>query len=196
MAVIIKLPPIFKYGVDNMTYKESLDIAFLKTDSESSDYESKLFPVLANEAQMYIAKYGTHIVRKIEIETDNVPYRMKLPKDFYKVALQGMVYADDEYKGAEYYIVDDNNIVVSEEGKFNFYYYALPTNLTQLSDEELETYEYEIAGDTHVAIPAYIGYQLVKSDDVQLAQVLMDEWNKYLSLFDGPVKTIKRKIRR
>ena len=178
-----------------MTYKESLDIAFLKTDSESSDYESKLFPVLANEAQMYIAKYGTHIVRKIEIETDNVPYRMKLPKDFYKVALQGMVYADDEYKGAEYYIVDDNNIVVSEEGKFNFYYYALPTDLTRLSDEELDNYEYEIAGDTHIAIPSYIGYQLVKSDDVQLAQILMDEWNRYLSLFDDPVKTIKRKNR-
>lgn len=196
MAVIIKLPPIFKYGVDNMTYKESLDIAFLKTDSESSDYESKLFPVLANEAQMYIAKYGTHIVRKIEIETDNTPYRMELPKDFYRVALQGMVYADDELNGAEFYIVDDNNLVIPEAGKYKFYYYALPTDITKLSDEELDNYEYEIAGDTHVAIPAYIGYQLVKSDDVQLAQVLMDEWNKYLSLFDGPVKTIKRKIRR
>ena len=100
-----------------------------------------------------------------------------------------------EYKGAEYYIVDDNNIVVSEEGKFNFYYYALPTDITKLSDEELETYEYEIAGDTHIAIPSYIGYQLVKSDDVQLAQILMDEWNRYLSLFDDPVKTIKRKNR-
>lgn len=179
-----------------MTYKESLDIAFLKTDSESSDYESKLFPVLANEAQMYIAKYGTHIVRKIEIEADTTPYRVKLPDDFYRVALQGMVYADDELEGADFHIVDDNTIVVSDEGKYNFYYYALPNDLTKLNDEELEAYEYEIASDTHVAIPSYIGYQLVKSDDVQLAQVLMDEWNKYLSLFDDPVKTIKRKIRR
>ncbi len=179
-----------------MTYKESLDIAFLKTDSESSDYESKLFPVLANEAQMYIAKYGTHIVRKIEIEADTTPYRVKLPDDFYRVALQGMVYADDELEGADFHIVDDNTIVVSDEGKYNFYYYALPNDLTKLNDEELDQYEYEIASDTHVAIPSYIGYQLVKSDDVQLAQVLMDEWNRYLSLFDDPVKTIRRRIRR
>ena len=178
-----------------MTYKESLDMAFLKTDSEASDYDSKLFPILANEAQMYIAKYGTHIVRKIEIDADNTPYKAKLPDDFYRVALQGMVNADDELEGVEYYIVDDNNLVVNEEGKFNFYYYALPNDLTKLSDEELEAYEYEVASDTHVAIPSYIGYQLVKSDDVQLAQVLMDEWNKYLSLFDDKVKFVKRKIR-
>ena len=178
-----------------MTYKESLDIAFLKTDSESSDYESKLFPVLANEAQMYIAKYGTHIVRRVEIDADTTPYRVKLPDDFYRVALQGMVYADDELSGAEYHIVDDNNLVVEEKGTFNLYYYALPKDLTKLTDEELENYEYEVAEDTHVAIPSYIGYQLVKSDDVQLAQVLMDEWNKYMSLYDDKVKVVKRKIR-
>ena len=75
-----------------MTYKESLDIAFLKTDSDASDFDSKLFPVLANEAQLYIAKHGTHIVRKLEIEADSVPYKIKLPDDFYRVALQGMVH--------------------------------------------------------------------------------------------------------
>ena len=179
-----------------MTYKESLDIAFLKTDSDASDFDSKLFPVLANEAQLYIAKHGTHIVRKLEIEADSVPYKIKLPDDFYRVALQGMVHKDDEFMGADYHLIEDGYAVIDEKGVFDFYYYALPTDLTRLSDEELDNYEYEIAGDTHVAIPAYIGYQLVKSDDVQLAQVLMDEWNKYLSLFDGPVKTIKRKIRR
>ena len=57
-----------------MTYKESLNIAFLKTDSEASDYDSALFPVLANEAQMYIAKYGTHIVRKKEYEVKTLPF--------------------------------------------------------------------------------------------------------------------------
>jgi len=178
-----------------MTYKESLNIAFLKTDSESSDYESKLFPVLANEAQMYIAKYGTHIVRRIEIEVNNVPYRFKLPDDFYKVALQGMVYADDELEGADYHLTDDGYAVVNEKGVFAFYYYALPTDLTKLSDEELESYEYETAEETHIAIPSFIGYQLVKSDDVQLAQILMDEWNRYMSLFDDKVKVIKRRIR-
>ena len=177
-----------------MTYKESLDIAFLKTDSDASDYDAKLFPVLANEAQMYIAKYGTHIVRKIEIEADTTPYRVKLPDDFYRVALQGMVYKDDELLGADYHLTDDGYAVVDEKGVFDFYYYALPSDLTKLSDEELEAYEYEIASDTHVAIPSYIGYQLVKSDDVQLAQVLMDEWNRYMSLFDDKVKFVKRRI--
>ncbi len=178
-----------------MTYKESLDIAFLKTDSESSDYESKLFPVLANEAQLFIAKYGTHIVRKVDIEVSKTPFKYELPKDFYRVSPMGMVYADDELMGVDYYMVEDNYLVIEETGKFVFYYYALPKDLTKLTDEELEGYEYEVAENTHVAIPSYIGYQLVKSDDVQLAQVLMDEWNKYLSLFDDKVKIIKRKIK-
>ncbi len=178
-----------------MTYKQSLDIAFLKTDSESSDYESKLFPVLANEAQMYIAKYGTHIVRKLDIEVEKAPFKTKLPDDFYRVALQGLVDAEDELNGIDYYIAEDGFIVINEPGKLVLYYYALPKDLTRLTDEELETYEYEVADHTHVAIPAYIGYQLVKTDDVQLAQILMDEWNRYLSLFDDKIKAVKRRIR-
>ena len=177
-----------------MTYKESLNIAFFKTDIDASDYDESYYTYLANEAQMYIAKYGTHIVRRIEIEADNVPYRFKLPDDFYKVALQGMVYADDELEGADYHLTDDGYAVVNEKGVFAFYYYALPSDLTKLSYEELESYEYETAEETHIAIPSYIGYQLVKSDDVQLAQILMDEWNKYMSLFDDKVKFVKRRI--
>ena len=75
-------------------------------------------------------------------------------------------------------------------------YYATPTREVEniLSDEELESYEYETAEETHIAIPSYIGYQLVKSDDVQLAQILMDEWNRYMSLFDDKVKFVKRRI--
>jgi hypothetical protein len=75
------------------------------------------------------------------------------------------------------------------------YYWALPKDITKLSAEELEKYEYEVSEHTHVAIPSYIGYQLVKTDDVQLAQILLNEWNKYLSLFDDKVKAVKRKIR-
>ena len=178
-----------------MTYKQSLDIAFLKTDSEASDYDAKLFPVLAHEAQMYIAKYGTHIVRKVDIEVENVPFKTELPKDFYRASLMGLVDFEDEQRGIEYYIAEDNFIVINETGKFVFYYWALPKDMTKMSDEELEAYEYEVSDHTHVAIPAYIGYQLVKTDDVQLAQILMDEWNKYLSLFDDKVKAVKRRIR-
>lgn len=178
-----------------MTYKQSLDIAFMKTDSESADYESKLFPVLANEAQMYIAKYGTHIVRKLDIEVKNVPFKTELPKDFYRASLMGLVDAEDELNGIDYFIAEDNFIVINDTGKFVFYYFALPKDLTKLTDEELEIYEYEVAEHTHVAIPAYIGYQLVKTDDTQLAQILMDEWNKYMSLFDDKVKAVKRRIK-
>lgn len=178
-----------------MTYKESLDIAFSKTDSEASDYEAKLFPVLANEAQMYIAKYGTHIIRKLDIEVENIPFKTELPKDFYRVSPMGLVDAEDELSGIDYYIAEDNFIVITESGKFVLYYWALPKDITKLSEEELEVYEYEVPHHTHVAIPAYIGYQLVKTDDVQLAQILMDEWNKYLSLFDDKVKSVKRRIK-
>lgn len=178
-----------------MTYKESLDIALLKVDSEASDFDSNLFPILANEAQMYIAKYGTHIVRRAEYNVDKVPYRIKLPDDFYRVALRGMVQQSDELQGVDYFLADDGYMVINEVGNFVLYYYALPKDITKLSEEEREEYEYEIAGHTHVAIPAYIGYQLVKSDDTQMAQILMDEWNKYLSLFDDNVKTVRKKVR-
>ena len=182
-----------------MTYKESLEIAFLKTDSESSDYESGLFPILANEAQMYIAKYGTHIVKKQEYKVDSVPFEADLPEDFYRVSPVGLVNADDDKTGADYYIGEDNSqsnkIVINEPGDLVLYYWALPKDITKLSAEELEEYEYEVSEHTHVAIPSYIGYQLVKTDDVQLAQILLNEWNKYLSLFDDKVKAVKRKIR-
>lgn len=177
-----------------MTYKESLDIAFLKTDSESSDYEAKLFPVLAHEAQVYIAKYGTHIVRKVDIEVENAPFKTLLPDDFYRASPMGLVDAEDELNGIDYYIAEDDYIVINDTGKFVFYYWALPKDITKMSDEEREDYEYEVAEHTHVAIPSYIGYQLVKTDDVQLAQILLNEWNKYLALFDDKVKAVKRRI--
>jgi len=178
-----------------MTYKESLNIAFLKTDSEESDFESGLFPVLANEAQMYIAKYGTHIVRKIDIEVEKAPHKVELPADFYRESPMGLVNADDELTGIDHYIAEDNYLVVNESGNFVFYYWALPKDITKMSDEELEGYEYEVADHTQVAIPSYIGYQLVKTDDVQLAQILLNEWNKYLSLFDDKTKAVNRKIK-
>lgn len=179
-----------------MTYKESLDIAFLKTDSEASDYDSKLFPVLANEAQVFIAKYGTHIVRKLDIEVESAPFKTLLPDDFYRASPMGLVDAEDEQRGIDYYIGEDDFIVINDKGKFVFYYWALPKDITKMSDEERNSYEYEVASHTHVAIPSYIGYQLVKTDDVQLAQILLNEWNKYLSLFDDKVKAVKRRIRR
>ncbi len=178
-----------------MTYKESLDIAFLKTDSEQSDYESKLFPVLAHEAQLYIATHGTHIVRKVEITVETAPYKMALPDDFYRTAPLGLVDAKDETEGVSYYIAEDGYIVIKQTGDFVLYYWALPRDITKMSEEELASYEYEVAENTHVAIPSYIGYQLVKTDDVQLAQILLNEWNKYMSLFDDGTKAVKKKIK-
>lgn len=177
-----------------MTYKESIDISLLKTDSEESDYERELFTVLANEAQLYIAKYGTHIVRKIDIEVEKAPFKTALPDDFYRESPMGLVNAEDELTGIDHYIAEDNYLVINKTGKFVFYYWALPKDLTKLTDEELEAYEYEVADHTQVAIPSYIGYQLIKTDDVQLAQILMNEWNKYLSLFDDRQKAVQRKI--
>lgn len=177
-----------------MTYKESLDIAFLKTDSEESDYDSKLFPILANEAQMFIAMYGTHITKKVSISVSSAPYTYTLPDDFYQMALKGIVRTEDETQGVDFSYSEDGKIIISETGSFNLYYYALPTDLTQ-SGVNLDTYEYEVSPETHIAIPSYIGYQLVKTDDVQLAQVLLNEWNKYMSLFTDAQKAVKRRIK-
>lgn len=178
-----------------MTYKESLNIAFLKTDSEASDFERGLFKVLANEAQMYIAKYGTHIVKAVFVNVEKAPFKFELPDDFYRVSPMGLVDAEDEQRGIDCYFAEDGFMVINEAGRFTLYYYALPKDLTKLTDDELEAYEYEVAEHTHVAIPCYIGYQLLKTDDVQLAQVLMDEWNRYLSLFDDKAKIVKKQIK-
>ena len=181
-----------------MTYKESLNTAFLKTDSESSDYDSGIFPILANEAQMYIAKYGTHIVKKKSYSVEKPGTEFELPTDFYRASPLGLVNADDETDGADFYVSEDSQsaktIVINETGDFVLHYWALPKDITAMTDSELDSYEYEVAEHTHVAIPSYIGYQLVKTDDVQLAQILLNEWNKYLSLFDDSVKAVKKKI--
>lgn len=178
-----------------MTYKESLDIAFLKTDGDASDYESGLFPVLANEAQMYIAKYGSHIVRSVEFVVEKAPHKMQLPDDFYRIAPMGIVSKEDDTEGVDYYIAEDEFLVINETGNFVLYYWALPKDITKMTDEERSAYQYEVPSHTHNAIPSYIGYQLVKTDDVQVAQILLDEWNRYLSLFDDKTKAVKRKIR-
>lgn len=175
-----------------MTYKESLKQAFLKTDSEEADYESGIFPILANEAQMFIAMYGTPIVKCAEISADSEPFRFGLPKDFYKVHTLGLVFRDDTDTGADFRLLEDGVLEIPKTGEYVFYYCALPKDLNSL--EDLDDYEYEVAPETHIAIPAYIGYQLVKTDDVQLAQILKNEWDKYMSLFDVKTKAVKRKI--
>lgn len=176
-----------------MTYKESLEQAFLKTDSEQGDYDSKIFPMLANEAQLYIAKYGTHINRRREIDVKEDNSLIALPDDFYTMSPKGLVYANDELMGASYHMADDYNMVIHKKGEYILYYYALPSDLTRLPD--LDNYEYEVDKSTHVAIPSYIGYQLVKTDDVQLAQILKNEFDKYMSLFDDSKKAVQKKIK-
>lgn len=177
-----------------ITYKDCIKTALLKTDCEESDFDKNMFPILANEAQLYIAKYGTHIVRTAEFTADSIPYRAKLPDDFYRIALRGMVRKDDELSGADCFLAEDGCIVINQKGDFKLYYYALPKDLTKLTDEELDTYEFEVADHTQVAIPLYVGYQLVKSDDVQTAQILMDEWNGYMALFDDGEKVVYKRI--
>ncbi len=176
-----------------MTYKESIKQALLKTDSEETEYDAAIFPVLANEAQMYIAKYGTHICRQAEYVVTSPFCKVALPKDFYRVSPPGLVHKADRQTGAEYSILGDE-IELCECGEFVLHYYALPTDLT-LDDADLETYEYEVRGDAHIAIPSYIGYQLVKTDDVQLAQILKNEWDKYMMLFDDDKKAVQKKIK-
>lgn len=177
-----------------MTYKESLKQAFLKTDSEESDYESDIFPILANEAQMFIAMYGTHITKMAEIEVTAAPKTVKLPEDFYRISPKGLVYSEDEKVCADMYMSDDGNMVINETGNFVLYYYALPTDISK-EGMDLSDYEYEVDKSTHVAIPSFIGYQLVRTDDVQLAQILLNEWNKYMSLFTDREKATYKKIR-
>lgn len=185
-----------------MTYKESLEQAFLKTDSEKGDYEAGIFPALAHEAQMYIAMYGTHIKRTDEITVQAVNGDSvaeggniyTLPDDFYRFDTGKIVYRDSPRISAAWHMTGSGTVAFEQTGTYLLKYWAKPQDLTQMTDEERDGYTYEVAPETHVAIPFYIGYQLVKTDDVQLAQMLLNEWNKYMSLFDDAVKAAEKRI--
>ena len=135
--------------------------------------------VLLNALQNWIAKLD---------RDGTILWIHQLKNGFGKEYAEGVVVNDD---GS---VEIKNKINIKETGDFVLYYWALPKDLTA-EGVDLDNYEYEVAPHTHVAIPAFIGYQLVKTDDVQLAQILLNEWNKYLSLFDDKTKTINKKIR-
>jgi hypothetical protein len=74
---------------------------------------------------------------------------------------------------------DSNILIVDCVGTIDVTYYANPIDITKNTND---TYVFEVSPDTHVAIPYYIAYNLVMSDDVALSTQLKNEWNKYMSV--------------
>ena len=189
-----------------MTYKESLETAFRYADSERSDFDyPDMFHTLANEAQMLIATQGDKILREREIEVigqslslaDGEPapftqgsqrgYELMLPEDVYEVRnildVRGNPVTFDTYERGV--------AIVPAPGTYKVIYYALPKVIDENTPDD---YEYEVPLYTHVAIPYYIAYRLVGTDDTTLYQALKNQWNMYMGIFNQTGKARVKKI--
>lgn len=170
-----------------MTYGEAIQIALYKTDSEKADYDSNIFPSIADVAQKKIAVFGKHIEK---VYTINGEGEYTMPADFLQLSGKGLV-NQLEFKPVQHYWKDKKTLVVEGTGTFDVHYFALPITI---DENTADNYEFEVSIDTHVAIPFYIGYELTKTDDVQLAQMLLNEWNRYMSLFSDTPTFVEKPI--
>jgi len=171
-----------------LTYKQAVDTALKLIDSERSEFESDLFPFFADTAQKMIAMHGKMIERTLTVEKpDNIEIEVSIP-DFYRFAYTQIRGTDRQVN----YFIYDNNFVTDSVGTIDVYYYAMPKTI---DGETADEYEFEVDAETHNAIPYYMAYELAKDDDVALAQIMLDTWNKYMSIFKNEPKAIQKRIK-
>ena len=171
-----------------MTYKEAVDTALKLIDSERSDFDESLFPFFADTAQKKIAMYGKRIEKLHTLEKpDDAEVEVEIP-GFYQLIRTEIRGSDEQ---VNYYIIE-NTFVTDSKGTIDIYYYAMPQTI---DGETPDDYEFEVSTETHNAIPYYIGYELAKTDDTTLAQMLLNEWNRYMSIFVNEPKAVTKRIR-
>lgn len=172
-----------------MTYKQSLDIAFRYADSEKSDFDyPDMFHTLANEAQMLIATKGDGIMKSVDVEaSQTADLKAELPSDFFELR----DVADSNGNSVTADIQERGRLILPKAGKYTVTYYALPTIINENTPED---YEYEVPIYTHAAIPYYIAYRLVGTDDAQLYTALENQWGMYMSIFKQTGKARVKKI--
>lgn len=170
-----------------MTYKKSLEIAFRYADSEESDFDyPDMFYTLADEAQKLIATKGDYITKSVCAEiTDDKTFT--LPDDFYEFE---SVLSEDGTNAA-YRIADNNHIVFENAGKYTILYHSLPDTV---DDDTPDDYVYQVPEYTHPAIPYYIAYRLIETDDITLSTALKNQWNLYMSIFNKTRRAKRKKI--
>lgn len=172
-----------------MTLDQAIELALIKIDSEKSDFDSRIFWSSADVAQKKIACYGKHIQKTLEVTTtSDTAYTLTMPTDLFQFVNLEEVGSLEQ---VNYYWKDNQHIIIEDTGIFKLNYYALPTTIDV---ETLGTHEFEVSKETQVAIPFYIAYECTKTDDIQLAQQMLNEWNAYLSLFKDTPKPKETKI--
>jgi hypothetical protein len=132
--------------------------------------------------------YGKKIERVKTIEQPDDTETETEITDFYQLIRTEIRGTD---KQVNYYIIE-NTFVTDSEGTIDIYYYAMPQTI---DGETPDDYEFEVSTETHNAIPYYIGYELAKTDDTTLAQMLLNEWNRYMSIFVNEPKAVTKRIR-
>lgn len=161
-----------------MTLEEAITQALIKIDAEKSDFDTNIYWSSANVAQQKIACYGKHINKMVKVTTESQNTEYDLPDDLLQFKY---IISDD----LSYSLKDKDTLILEDIGTYEIYYWALPSEITKNTPN---TYEFEVDKETHIAIPFYIAYECTKTDDVQLAQMMLNEFNQYMSLFnDNPV---------
>lgn len=170
-----------------MTYKKSLETAFRYADSEESDFDYPgMFYTLADEAQMLIATNGDWATKSVEIDaTDGEP--QKLPDDFYEFE---SVTAEGGFN-AVYRLINNGEIEFAAPGKYLLTYHSLPDTIDENTPDD---YVYQVPEYTHRAIPYYIAYRLIETDDITLSTALKNQWNLYMSVFNKTRRAKSKKI--
>lgn len=171
-----------------MTYKEAVDTALKLIDSERSEFDDSLFPFFADTAQKKIAMYGKGIEKVITIEKPDDTETETEISDFYR-----LVRTEIRGSGGQvHYYMFNNKFITDSEGTIDVYYYAMPETIDENTPDD---YEFEVSPETHNAIAYYIGYELIKTDDTALAQMLLNEWNRYMSVFANEPKAVAKRIK-
>ena len=179
-----------------MTYAKAIEIALSLIDATTSDYDTTIYPSIIDTAQKLIATQGRHIKRMHTIvkpsEEETTYILPTLITGFYElvnVKERGTVSPVNYY---EYGEGADFTISITGIGTFDIYYYAMPETI---DGDTPDTYKFEVSDETHNAIPYYLGYELTKIDDPTTAQIMSNQWDKYMSLFTDKMKADKKMIR-
>lgn len=172
-----------------MTINEAITIALQEIDAQRTDYdESSYFPIL-DTAQKRIATVGKKIEKVLTVTTtSDTPQDVTLPTNFIQLI-------NVEFRGlntpVDYYWKSERVITLRDTGIIDIRYYAISTTITESTPTSTV---FEVALETHNAIPYYLAYELAKTDDVTTAQIMLNEWDSYLESFKTTPKIITKQI--
>ena len=160
-------------------------------DDATHDY-IKSMPAAANEGLQRLVTAGKYLCKSVAIEQDGsaagvvVKHDLKaLAPDFYSLTGRDIYYEGEEngktvYRKELGYQIEGEHLLVlpaKAVGKWTVYYNAYPEKITA---NTLDGEELPLDPELAVLLPLYIVSQLYKDDDISIATVYRNEFEKGL----------------